>query len=206
MEKFIERLLEEDIKFEKDANNGLSDINIFEALNIETKENYHSKFIAYLININKDHYQKNFAKVFLEKLGKSLVNTKFENLNIEDIKSVETEACIKDNRRIDILITLSDKRYIIIENKIYAKDQKNQLKDYINFVRENIKNIKDCYKNILTIYLHQDECASPSDYSLGSFTIKTNLIKDKNENNVSYYLKMDYIWINECIKIYEEKS
>ncbi len=56
MEKFIERLLEEDIKFEKDANNGLSDINIFEALNIETKENYHSKFIAYLININKDHY------------------------------------------------------------------------------------------------------------------------------------------------------
>ncbi|EOH5450629.1 TPA: PD-(D/E)XK nuclease family protein, partial [Campylobacter jejuni] len=210
MEKFIERLLEEDIKFEKDVNNGLSDINIFDALNIETKENYHSKFIAYLIDINKDHYQKNFAKVFLEKLGKSLVNTKFENLNIEDIKSVETEACIKDNRRIDILITLSDKRYIIIENKIYAKDQKNQLKDYINFVRKNIKNIKDCYKNILTIYLHQDECASPSDYSLGNFTIKTNLIKDKNENNVSYYLKMDYIWIkewiDECIKIYEEKS
>ncbi len=26
MEKFIERLLEEDIKFEKDVNNGLSDI------------------------------------------------------------------------------------------------------------------------------------------------------------------------------------
>ncbi len=65
-------------------------------------------------------------------------------------------------------------------------------------------------KLILTIYLHQDECASPSDYSLGNFTIKTNLIKDKNENNVSYYLKMDYIWIkewiDECIKIYEEKS
>lgn len=32
MEKFIERLLEEDIKFEKDVNNGLSDINIFDAL------------------------------------------------------------------------------------------------------------------------------------------------------------------------------
>ncbi|EPN8334962.1 hypothetical protein ACT3XL_001649, partial [Campylobacter jejuni] len=28
MEKFIERLLEEDIKFEKDVSNGLSDINI----------------------------------------------------------------------------------------------------------------------------------------------------------------------------------
>ncbi len=64
MEKFIERLLEEDIKFEKDANNGLSDINIFEALNIEIKENYHSKFIAYLININKDHYQKILQRYF----------------------------------------------------------------------------------------------------------------------------------------------
>lgn len=64
MEKFIERLLEEDIKFEKDANNGLSDINIFDALNIETKENYHSKFIAYLININKDHYQKILQRYF----------------------------------------------------------------------------------------------------------------------------------------------
>lgn len=84
------------------------------------------------------------------------------------------------------------------------------MKDYINFVRENIKNIEDCYKNILTIYLHQDECISPSDDSLENFIIKTNLIKDKNENNVSYYLKMDYIWIkewiDECIKIYEENQ
>lgn len=64
MEKFIERLLEEDIKFEKDVNNGLSDINIFDTLNIETKENYHSKFIAYLIDINKDHYQKILQRYF----------------------------------------------------------------------------------------------------------------------------------------------
>lgn len=67
MEKFIERLLEEDIKFEKDVNNGLSNINIFDALNIETKENYHSKFIAYLIDINKDHYQKKFCKGIFRK-------------------------------------------------------------------------------------------------------------------------------------------
>lgn len=209
MERFIKKLLKESVKFEQDVNNGLSDINIFEALGVEEKENYHSKFIAYLIDIDKGHYQKIFAKIFLEKLGKSLKNTEFENLNIEDIKSIEIEACIKDNRRIDILIILSDKRYIIIENKIYAKDQKNQLKDYINFIRKNIKNTKDCYKNILTVYLHQDECASPIDYSLGGFIIKENWIKDKNENNISHYFKMDYMWIKEwiceCIKIYEEK-
>lgn len=64
MEKFVEILLEEDAKFEKDVDNGLSDINILEALNVEIKENYHSKFIAYLININKDHYQKNLQRYF----------------------------------------------------------------------------------------------------------------------------------------------
>lgn len=67
MEKFIERLLEEDIKFEKDVNNGLSDINIFDALNIETKENYHSKFIAYLIDINKRIIIKKFCKGIFRK-------------------------------------------------------------------------------------------------------------------------------------------
>ncbi|MGH2306079.1 PD-(D/E)XK nuclease family protein [Campylobacter taeniopygiae] len=210
MEYFIKGLSKADHKFEKDANDGFSDINIFEALNVEEKENYHSKFIAYLVDIEKGHYQKNFAKIFLEKLGKSLKNTKFENLNVEDIKSIETEACVKDNRRIDILITFKDKRYIIIKNKIYAKDQKNQLKDYISFIRKNIKDVNDCYKNILTIYLHQDADINPSYYSLGGFTIKENLIKDKNENIMSYYLKMDYMWIKEwicqCIKIYEKKS
>lgn len=77
MERFIKKLLKESVKFEQDVNNGLSDINIFEALGVEEKENYHSKFIAYLIDIDKGHYQKIFAKIFLEKLGKSLKNTEF---------------------------------------------------------------------------------------------------------------------------------
>ncbi|WP_415858968.1 PD-(D/E)XK nuclease family protein [Campylobacter molothri] len=90
--------------------------------------------------------------------------------------------------------------------KFYAKDQKNQLKDHISFIRKNIKDVNDCYKNILTIYLHQDADINPSYYSLGG----ENLIKDKNENIMSYYLKMDYIWIKEwicqCIKIYEKNQ
>lgn len=205
MENFIEQLVEENLKFEKDSENGLSDINIFEALDLEEKENYHSKFIAYLIDTNKGHYQKIFAEKFLKKLEKSIKNANFKDLNTEDIKSVEIEFCIKDNRRIDILISLSNQRYIIIENKIYAKDQENQLKDYISYITEKAKS----NDNIITIYLHQDENASPSKSSLGDFKIEENFVKNKKGESVSHYFKMDYKWIKEwiceCVKAYESK-
>lgn len=115
-----------------------------------------------------------------------------------------------NNRRIDIFISLRDKRYIIIENKIYAKDQKNQLKDYINSLKNKIKNIDNFYENILTVYLHKDENVEPSEYSLGEkngFKIKNNLIYDSNNKEMSYYFKMDYKWIKKwidmCISAYE---
>lgn len=162
MKEFVKKLLEKEKEFQKNAQEGMSDINIFEALGVEYKENYHSKFIAYLINPNSSHYQELFAKEFLNKLGESVKIDNFKNLQVQDIENVEIEACIKDNKRVDILISLKDEKYIIIENKLYAKDQKNQLKDYINHIRKKIKNTDDIYKNILTIYLHMDEKAEPS--------------------------------------------
>lgn len=140
MKNFIEELLKVNDKFEENTKKGMSDINIFEALGVEYKENYHSKFIAYSIDPHDDHYQELFANEFLKKLGRYTKAKKFKNLTAHDIESVETEACAKDNRRIDILISLKDKRYIIIENKLYAKDQPNQLKDYIKHIREKVKN------------------------------------------------------------------
>ncbi|AJC84257.1 PD-(D/E)XK nuclease family protein [Campylobacter peloridis] len=202
MKEFVKELLEKEKEFQKNAQEGMSDINIFEALGVEYKENYHSKFIAYLINPNADHYQEIFAKEFLDKLGESVKIDNFNTLQVQDIENVEIEACIKDNRRVDILISLKDERYIIIENKLYAKDQKNQLKDYINHIRKKIKNTDDIYKNILTIYLHMDEEAEPSQMSLGTrygFKLKNNFVLDSNDNKMSHYFKMDYKWIKKWI-------
>lgn len=56
MKNFIEELLKVNDKFEENTKKGMSDINIFEALGVEYKENYHSKFIAYLIDPHGDHY------------------------------------------------------------------------------------------------------------------------------------------------------
>ncbi|MBX2078982.1 PD-(D/E)XK nuclease family protein [Campylobacter peloridis] len=202
MKEFVKKLLEKEKEFQKNAQEGMSDINIFEALGVEYKENYHSKFIAYLINPNADHYQEIFAKEFLDKLGESVKIDNFSNLQVQDIENVEIEACIKDNRRVDILISLKDERYIIIENKLYAKDQKNQLKDYINHIRKKIKNTDDIYKNILTIYLHMNEEAEPSQMSLGTkygFKLENNFVLDSNDNKMSHYFKMDYKWIKKWI-------
>ncbi|MBX1885532.1 PDDEXK-like family protein [Campylobacter peloridis] len=202
MKEFVKKLLEKEKEFQKNTQEGMSDINIFEALGVEYKENYHSKFIAYLINPNADHYQEIFAKEFLDKLGESVKIDNFSNLQVQDIENVEIEACIKDNRRVDILISLKDEKYIIIENKLYAKDQKNQLKDYINHIRKKIKNTDDIYKNILTIYLHMDEDAEPSQMSLGTkygFKLENNFVLDSNDNKMSHYFKMDYKWIKEWI-------
>ncbi|MCV3445563.1 PD-(D/E)XK nuclease family protein [Campylobacter lari] len=212
MKNFIEELLKVNDKFEENTKKGMSDINIFEALGVEYKENYHSKFIAYLIDPHDDHYQELFANEFLKKLGRYTKAKKFKNLTAHDIESVETEACAKDNRRIDILISLKDKRYIIIENKLYAKDQPDQLKDYIKHIREKVKNIDDFHENILTIYLHKNEDTEPSKYSLGTrngFKINDDFIYNSSNEKMSYYLKLDYKWIKEwinaCIGVCENK-
>lgn len=212
MKNFIEELLRVNDKFEENTKKGMSDINIFEALGVEYKENYHSKFIAYLIDPHGDHYQELFANEFLKKLGRYTKAKKFKNLTAHDIESVETEACAKDNRRIDILISLKDKRYIIIENKLYAKDQPDQLKDYIKHIREKVKNIDNFHENILTIYLHKNEDTEPSKYSLGTkngFKINDDLMYNSSNKKMSCYLKLDYKWIKEwinaCIGVCENK-
>ncbi|EAI0925216.1 hypothetical protein E1H53_07055, partial [Campylobacter lari] len=191
---------------------GMSDINIFEALNVQESENYHSKFIAYLIDPHDDHYQELFANEFLKKLGRYTKAKKFKNLTAYDIERVETEARAKDNRRIDILISLKDKRYIIIENKLNARDQPNQLKDYVKYIKEKVENMDDFHENILTIYLHKNEDTEPSKYSLGTrngFKINDDLIYNNSNKKMSYYLKMDYKWIKEwvnaCIGVCENK-
>ncbi|TQR33868.1 hypothetical protein DMB92_03025 [Campylobacter sp. MIT 99-7217] len=214
MQKFIKGLLETGKTFEKEVKEGLSHINIFEALDIQTREFYHSKFIAYLLDQDKGHYQKSFAEQFLKRLGlqKELKDSNFKNLKVEDIKAVKTEYTTKNkrrnnnkknDRRIDILIELSQQRFILIENKINAGDSENQLKDYISFLKK-----KADYQNILTIYLHP-KGVEPSKTSLGSFSIDGNLILDKNKNKLSHYFGMKYKWIkdwlDECVKIYEKR-
>lgn len=99
------------------------------------KENFHSEIIYALLNPEEKHDEKdlflNQFIDFVESLGSEI---DINNYRIEDV-SVANEHVIKDQRRIDILISPKlnspKKHAIIIENKINnAKDMDNQLIDY----------------------------------------------------------------------------
>ncbi len=71
--------------------------------------------------------------------------------------TVETECPIDKNRRIDVVIKIGDKTCLAIENKPYADDQENQVKDYLDFLSK--------YKSSLLIYL-SSQGQDPSEQSI----------------------------------------
>lgn len=100
--------------------------NIFRICGVNHYENTHSSIIAELLNPQGSHSLKNqFLDAFLETIGKSFTLKDFDTTNA----TVHTEY-VTDNGRIDILIKDHKKNAIIIENKIYACDQHEQLIRY----------------------------------------------------------------------------
>lgn len=103
--------------------------NIFKTLGIERKEvNLHSKFLYELLNPFGCHNQgKTYLKLFIKQLIKN------ENIDLSKVQ-VTREQVIEGNKRIDFVIknVLINEENIdfLIEMKIDAGDQANQLKDY----------------------------------------------------------------------------
>lgn len=158
--------------------------NIFSVLSIQRRENFHSSFIASLLNPQGVH---GMGGLFLE----AFVGQYPDMIPI-DIKSatVVTEYHIskitKDKKRggrIDILIKDAHRHAIIIENKIDAKDQPAQLIRYNNFAKDNNLEHKIIY---LTLDFHE---ASPESGG-----------KNDDVDYVMYSYKDDIIpWLEGCL-------
>ena len=132
--------------------------NVFKILNVDTSEvRLHSSFIAELLNTKGLHAQHDiYLQLFIDHLGlrEREFNTVSALVEVEKyVGPINTE--YTEGGRIDIAITDGDGRQIFIENKIYAKDQKNQLLRYYN-----------ANNNAMLFYLtlHGDE---PTSYSSG---------------------------------------
>ena len=100
--------------------------NIFRIAGVNHYENTHSAILAELLNPKGSHGLKSkFLQAFLDRirLKDELKDIDCENAN------VKTEAPTEDGR-IDILIRDNMSHSVIIENKIYARDQVQQLKKY----------------------------------------------------------------------------
>lgn len=132
----IDKLLEEFNAIPK-AYNRVAELsgenfNLFRLLRVEYDEvKTHSMFLAELLNPRGTHGQKDiFLKLFVEAMGIKNIDTKTSKVKVEHRIGRKTAT---DGGRIDIFIQDSVGNCIIIENKIYAGDQENQMLRYANY-------------------------------------------------------------------------
>ena len=167
---------------------GKHDYNIFTLFHGFSDEvNLHSNFIASLLDPNGDHYKNDlFLKLFLE------------TCSIDDLSIDTSRATVfKEFKHIDIYIS-DGKKHIILENKVYAKDQPTQIARYIKTIKKEGAEDEDIY----VLYLHPDR-ELPKENSLGGYKLNqdnTKLEKDGSSINfkVISYGKEILEWIDKC--------
>ena len=126
--------------------------NILSEIESPYKEAFHSNMLASLLK------EPQILQAFLEHLPENIVIPSKDLIDA----TVDTEfVCPESQNRIDILIRLKFKpsgqtpplyKAIILENKIYAKDQPQQLDNYF----AALKGLKYPVKDILLVYLTLD--------------------------------------------------
>ena len=119
-------------KYKELAKSTGENFNIFSILRMESNEvTTHSRFIAELLNPNGSHDQSDkFLAIFKNTFApESKLNLATTKVYVEHyVGKVEAES----GGRIDILIKDAEGNVIMIENKVYAAEQSNQLLRYHN--------------------------------------------------------------------------
>lgn len=144
--------------------------NIFRVLGYEYREtSTHSALLAHLLNPFGSHGQKEvFLRIFLEILEKA-ASDQNKPLSVSLQTSSDNWACepefvLRSPYRGKIDIVLRHREHlIIIENKIHAADQSNQLYRYWEYANATFKGNK--LKSFLILYL-TPLGVDPSSYSL----------------------------------------
>ena len=205
----VHYLIEMDKQRKEESRKRGERFNIFSVLGLETSEvRTHSAFLASLLNPNGDH---GVSKVFLD----AFVNAMhYEELQLNTKESSVDVEYDTGNGRIDILISDNNKKAIIIENKIYAGDQPEQMKRYYDYAKSEFTNgFRLLY---LTLDGHNPSKESTDELQTNQFnrlayrnTFPLNeetqlesqeLAKDGNlvDNDI-------LIWLEECVKIAYDK-
>lgn len=164
--------------------------NVFNTIGLRTEEvRLHSAFIAELLNPQGKH---GLSHLFLEAFLKMLKSSGY--LDFSKVSQDNKERYIgrlteTEGGRVDIIIE-DGNHAVIIENKIYAEDQTNQMLRYYNYGKAEYK---DGFKLIyLTLDGHE-----PSECSLGN----EEFIYDcwSYDNDIVK-------WLEKCIRIADSKQ
>jgi hypothetical protein len=191
-EKLLKKVSDDIAKYEDEKNKTSEGFNFFKVLGIETRETYHSKFIAELLNPNGLHNcKKLFLNVFLDLLSDEL-RISIENNSAGSVITErflgEIPADYSKGGYVDIYLKVNQQVFLV-ENKINAGDQQNQI---IRYHQHKIEE-KDNYSSCHILYLTLDgKC--PTIYSSGS------LQQNEHFHCISYKTHI-VKWLLKCIDI-----
>lgn len=180
---YFENIASVHLKQDEQKKQGLNDYNIFTTLlNVGDEVRLHSRFLYSLLNPKGMHYQGPF---FLENFLKQL------RLPQDFILDFESVNIFREDDNIDLYIT-DGIHNIIIENKIYAGDQKEQIERYIKGIYK--RNPEVTGDKILVVYLSLDR-DKPSDYGLGTYRVNGDWLISTNDKNIQskvHYRSLNY--------------
>lgn len=158
-------------------------------LNKNDEVRLHSRIIASFLDVNGEHYQNSlFSELFFKILG------------LDDfIKDKSGLITYREYNKYDIYMT-DGYKHIILENKIHAPDQKEQIQRYIENIHKDHRMLQD--SDLLVIYLSIDR-KEPSKLSLGNLKINHSHIIDKNGKSKALFKNIHYQthilpWLKEC--------
>jgi hypothetical protein len=176
------------------------DFNLFNFFKIG--ENKVSELLVFFINPKSSHGQYDaFIKEFLRILA--------FNVKDEAISEITCEKGIDNKRRIDLYIRFKSGEILAIENKVWAKDQHNQLKDYSNYLEKKTHSYKLFYLNPYghspsedsitedeRNKLESEKCFQVIKYTSEINDIISAWISVCEADNVSYFLKQFKQYLN----------
>jgi hypothetical protein len=217
-EKIIERVKEIKNEFIHLELTSGERFNIFNILGLNSNEISHSRILADLLNIKGSHGQgEKYLKLFIDQLIELPTENQFheESPHLDIIKKfqisssrviIEKSIGIVDYElgsggRIDILLT-DGHEFIIIENKIYAVDQPQQLLRYKNF--QPTKDTPILYLNLFG----SDASEHSKSNDQESLKLKTDYISISYSSFIKEWLEscinksIDHPAINEILRQY----
>ncbi|WP_025652632.1 MULTISPECIES: PD-(D/E)XK nuclease family protein [Psychrobacter] len=152
----IARLQEKEQASQKQHDDAKLDFNVFTILRKTGEEvGLHSRFLAEILNPKASHKIAGFQQLFIETIINNAIATqewKRDELDSNITYSCEIEYSFRNSAhgRADIILR-NTKNVIVIENKIYAFDQKGQLAKYYKACQE----LGYDDKNIYILYLNR---------------------------------------------------
>lgn len=156
--------------------------NMFRICGVNHYENTHSSILAELLDPNASHqFEHKFLDAFIQTLIKLDILPPEYQFAYQDVK-VHREFSTSYGR-LDILITNSSDDALLIENKIYAGDQFDQLKRYHTFGTQKFNN------KFKLLYLTLWGNESPQD------------ALDKTEYLQVSYCEAILQWLERCVEI-----